>query len=61
LSNSQTDSQNKLQPHRREAGSAVGSLKQNNAQPALNVAQAAAQGRLADVQSLRRLPEAAVL
>ncbi len=45
----------------RMAGSAVRSLKQNDTQPALNVAQPAAQGRLADVQSLRRLPEAAVL
>lgn len=53
--------QDELEPHGGEAGAAARPLEQHHTEPALDVAQAPAQGGLAHVQSFRRLPEAAVL
>ena len=50
-----------LQPHRGEAGAAIRPFEQHHAKLALDLVQPAAQGRLAYVQSFRRLAQAAVL
>jgi hypothetical protein len=50
-----------LQPHRGEAGAAIRPFEQHHAELALDLVQPAAQGRLAYVQSFRRLSQAAVL
>lgn len=50
-----------LKPHRGEAGSAIRPLEQHHTKLALDLVQPAAQGRLAYVQSFRRLSQTAVL
>jgi hypothetical protein len=50
-----------LQPHHGEVGAAIRPFEQHYAKLALDLVQPAAQGRLAYVQSFRRLSQAAVL
>ena len=50
-----------LQSDRGEVSAAIRPFEQDDAKLALDLVQPAAQGRLAYVQSLRRLPQAAVL
>ncbi len=50
-----------LQSHRGEVSAAIRPFEQYHAKLALDLVQPAAQGRLAYVQSFRRLPQAAVL
>jgi hypothetical protein len=50
-----------LQSDRGEVGAAIRPFEQDHANLALDLVQPAAQGRLAYVQSFRRLPQAAVL
>ena len=50
-----------LQPHRGEAGATIRPFEQHHTKLALDLVQPAAQGRLAYVQSFRRLSQTAVL
>ncbi len=50
-----------LQSNRGEVGAAIRSFEQHHVKLALDLMQPAAQGRLAYVESFRRLPQAAVL
>jgi hypothetical protein len=54
-------SRDELQPHCGEAGTAIRPFEQHHAELVLDPMQPTAQGRLAYVQSFRRLSQAAVL